>query len=120
MLRPIPGRILQSTITVKVCSGTDLYQNQTYDAYTINRVHLQPTKAIVKSKDNTDMQLSSILFVDRKLSTPFIDWAGLLESAHNKGGDMRVVCRGREYTVQYVDELMDDTDSLHHWEVGLV
>jgi hypothetical protein len=33
---------------------------------------------------------------------------------------MRVVVRGVEYTVQTVDELRDDTDTLHHWEVGLV
>ena len=35
-------------------------------------------------------------------------------------GDMRVVVRGTEYTVMGVDELRDDTDTLHHWEVSLV
>ena len=87
MLKPIPARILRSTATVKVCNGTDMYQNQTYDEYTVKRVHLQPTERIVKSKTNTDQQLSSILFVDVRHSTPIsigrrcciapTNWAGI-------------------------------------------
>ena len=41
-------------------------------------------------------------------------------SAHEIGGDMRVVVRGVEYTVFSVDALRDDTDLFHHWEIGLV
>lgn len=118
MLRPIPARILRSSAVVKVCNGVDFYQNQTYDEYSIDHVHIQPTDRIVKTKDNTDHQLTSILFVDAKYSTP-IAWQSLLESAHLKGGDMRVIIHGTEYTVVSVDTLFDDTDRLHHWEVGL-
>jgi hypothetical protein len=32
---------------------------------------------------------------------------------------MRVVVRGEEYTVFSVEALRDDTDILHHWEIGL-
>jgi hypothetical protein len=32
---------------------------------------------------------------------------------------MRVVVRGEEYTVFSVDELRDDTDNFHHYEIGL-
>lgn len=119
MLRPIPSKILRSTVMVKVCNGTDMYQNQTYDTFTVSRVHLQPTRAIMKTKDNTDVQLASVLFVDAKISQPRIEWEKLLESAHDHGGDMRVIVRGKEYTVASVDVLMDDTDHLHHWEVNL-
>ena len=34
--------------------------------------------------------------------------------------DVRVIIRGIEYTVQSVDALRDDTDLLHHYEIGLV
>lgn len=119
MLPPIPARILRSTATVKVCNGTDMYQNQTYDEYTVKRVHLQPTERIVKTTSNTDKQLSSILFVDARHSTPALNWASLLKQAHDAGGDMRVIVRGIEYTVQTVDGLRDDSDRLHHWEIGL-
>ena len=119
MLRPIPARILRSTATVKACTGVDMYQNQTYATYTVQNVHLQPTERIVKSPDNTDQQLSSILFVDVRRSVPALDWHSLLQTSHDHGGDLRVIVRGIEYTVATVDGLRDDTDRLHHWELGL-
>ena len=120
MLKPIPSRILKSTATVKVCSGVDRYQNQEYTEYTVSKVHLQPTNEIRKTQDNTDVTLRSILFVDAHTSTPFLDWCALLQTAHNNLGDMRVIVRETEYTAIGVDELRDDTDNLHHWEVSLV
>ena len=120
MLRPIPSRILRSTATVKVCNGVDVYQNQTYDEYTVSKVHLQPTNEIRKTQDNTDCTLRSILFVDAKTSTPSLDWYALLQTAHRIGGDVRVIVRDEEYTVMTIDALRDDTDQLHHYEVGVV
>lgn len=119
MLRPIPSKILRSTATVKVCNGTDMYQNQTYDTYTVQHVHLQPTERIVKTKNNTDALMSSVLFVDVRHSSPALDWRALLEQAHDNGGDMRVIVRGIEYTALTCDGLRDDTDRLHHYEIGL-
>lgn len=120
MLKPIPSRILRSTATVKVCNGVDMYQNQTYDEYTVKKVHLQPTNEIRKTQDNTEIVLRSVLFVDAKTSTPHLDWCALLQTAHENLGDMRVIVRGEEYTVLSVDALRDDTDTLHHYEVGCV
>lgn len=120
MLKPIPSKILKSTATVKVCTGVDRYQNQTYTEYTVSKVHLQPTNEIRKSESNTDCTLRAILFVDARTSTPALDWCGLLRAAHGVEGDMRVIVRQVEYTVMGVDELRDDTDNLHHWEVSLV
>ena len=119
MLKPIPSKILKSAATVKVCSGVDRYQNQTYTEYNVKRVHLQPTNEIRKTQDNTDISLRSILFVDARISTPKLDWCALLQTAHENLGDVRVIVRGVEYTVISVDELRDDTDTLHHWEVSL-
>ena len=120
VLRPIPAKILKTTATVKVCTGVDMYQNQTFDEYTVKRTHLQPTNEIRKTQDNTDIVLRSILFVDAHTSTPVLDWCALLHAAHDAKGDMKVIVRGTEYTVLSVDELRDDTDKIHHWEVGLV
>ena len=120
MLPPIPRKILRSTATVDVCTGVDLYQNQTYSQQTVEHVHLQPTERVVKTKDNTDQQLSSVLYVDVRHSSPKLDWKALFQQAHNAGGDMRVTVRGIQYTVALVDGLRDDSDRLHHWEIGLV
>ena len=119
MLKPIPAKILKSAATVKVCNGVDRYQNQTYTEYALKRVHLQPTNEIRKTQDNTEINLRSILFVDARISTPHLDWCALLQTAHTIPGDVRVVVRGVEYTVISVDELRDDTDTLHHWEISL-
>ena len=119
MLRPIPARILRSSAQVEVCTGVDLYQRPAYEEYTVHHVHLQPTNRVVKSPSNTDVQLDSILFVDARRSAPALDWAGLLASAQEAGGDVKVTVQGVERTVVTVDKLMDDTDRLHHWEVGL-
>lgn len=120
MLPPIPARILRSTATVEVCTGVDMYQNQTYTTYTVKNVHLQPTERVIKSATNTDEQLSGILFVDARRSKPDLNWRALLDAAHSLSGDMRVTIRGVTYTVQTVDGLRDDTDELHHWEIGVI
>ena len=120
MPKPIPAQILKSTATVKVCTGVDRYQKQTYTETTVKRVHLQPTNEIRKTETNTDCTLRAILFVDARTSAPKLDWCALLRAVHDVSGDMRVVVRNVEYTVMGVDELRDDTDNLHHWEVSLV
>lgn len=120
MLKPIPSKILKTTATVKVCSGVDRYQNQTYTDYTVSKVHLQPTNEVRKTVDNTDCVLRSILFVDARISTPRLEWDTLLHQVHNMGGDIKVIVRNEEYTVMGVDALRDDTDELHHWEIALV
>lgn len=111
---------MRSTATVKACKGLDRYQNQTFDIYTVKCVHLQPTNEIRKAANNTDCTLRSILFVDKKHSTPTLDWWNLFNRAHNMGGDVKVIVRGEEYTVFSVDELRDDTDLFHHYEIGLL
>lgn len=119
MLRPIPARIMRSEATVKACTGVDRYQNQTYETYTVKNVHLQPTNELRKTADNTSNVLRSILFVDKRHSSPDLDWNQLFLTAQALAGDIRVTVRGIDYTVFSVDELRDDTDLFHHWEIGL-
>ena len=119
MLRPIPAKIMRSTAEVRVCTGVDLYQNQTYQTYTVKNVHLQPTNELRKTAENTSNVLRAILFVDRRHSVPNLDWMNLFLSAQAIAGDMKVTVLGIEYTVFSVDELMDDTDCFHHYEIGL-
>ena len=119
MLKPIPAKIMRSTATVRACTSLDRYQKPVYTETTVNHVHLQPTNEIRKTADNTDCTLRSILFVDKVHSTPTLDWWGLFNTAHALGGDVKVIVREQEYTVFTVDELRDDTDMFHHWEIGL-
>ena len=110
---------MRSTATVMACTSLDRYQKPVYTEKTVKHVHLQPTNEIRKTADNTDCTLRSILFVDKVHSTPTLDWWGLFNTAHALGGDVKVIIREQEYTVFTVDELRDDTDMFHHWEIGL-
>lgn len=120
MLRPIPRRILQSEATVEVCIGIDRYHNQLYETYTVKHVHLQPSNEIRKSLPDTDLVLEGILFVDARISTPALDWVELLKTANDNGGDMRITVRGKSYIAKTAEGLRDDTDRLHHYEIGLI
>lgn len=120
MLRPIPRRILRTTATVEVCRAVDRYHNQVYDTYTVERVHLQPSNEVRKGLTDTDLVLTGILFVDARISSPALDWAELLRTANDNGGDMRITVRGRTYVAKTAEALRDDTDRLHHYEIGLV
>lgn len=120
MLQPIPARIMRSTATVRACVGTDRYQNPRYETYTVKHVHLQPTNEVKKTAQNTDCVLRSLLFVDKRHSTPDLDWEALFKTASGCAGSVKVEVRGIEYTVQTVDGLRDDSDKFHHWEIGLV
>ena len=119
MLKPIPACIMRSTATVKACTGVDRYQNPTYSTYEIKKIHIQPTNEVRKTASNTEKTLRSLLFADRRHSTP-LDWLGIFNTANQKGGDVKVIVRDQEYTVFSVDELRDNDDQFHHWEIGLL
>ena len=104
---------------MKVCTRIDRYQNQTYETYTVKKVHLQPTNELKKTAENTSNVMRAVLFVDRRHSTPNLDWMNLFKTAQAIPGDIKVTVRGIEYTVFTVDELMDDTDCFHHYEISL-
>ena len=120
MLPPIPRQVLKSTVVVDVCTSVDRDRLQVRDTHTVKRVHLQPSASVRKSKDNTDVVLRAMLFVDARVSMPALDWEALFVDAQQAGGDVTVTLRGQRYTVASVEAIPDDEDNLHHWEIGLV
>lgn len=120
MLPPIPRQLLKSTVIVEACTSVDRDRRQRCVSHTLKRVHLQPEHSVRKSKDNTDVVLKALLFVDARLSTPAMDWEALFLTAQQAGGDVTVRLRDQAYTVASVERIPDDEDNLHHWEIGLV
>lgn len=119
-LRPIPARILRTAITLNVCTKTDTNQAPTYQAYTVSRCHIQSSVEVRKTRENTEMVLRAVLFVDARLSSPQLDWVGLHMQSQAAGHSMTVQAQGMTYTVLDVDAVPDDTDGIHHYEVALV
>lgn len=127
MLRPIPGDLLKYTAIISVCSGIDRWQNPTWTDYTINRVHLQATNEVKRTRDNTEVVLRSVLWLDGRRSQPVMDWYALQKQSEENGREMKVrVLNVRDteiasYTVKTVDALPNyPSDRIHHWEMGLV
>jgi hypothetical protein len=121
MLKSIPARILKHTATLKVANSADSYEKPTYTDYALSRVCMQPSNVTVKAKDNTDVSLRGILFVDARLSVPKgIDIKAYKAQADTAGGDLKIVFGGDTFTVQTIDFLYDDIGALHHTEIGLI
>lgn len=120
MFRPIPSRILQHTVTLHVTTGVDAWQNPTVKDYEVKRVCVQPTHETRMNRNNTEVSLRSLLFVDAHRSAPRLDWETLQDESLTAGSAMTLTYNGRIYTVIAVDALIDDTGRLHHYEVALI
>ena len=89
MLRPIPQQLLRDLVTIKVCTGMDAWQKPTWQEYAVSNVHLQNTNEVKKTRDNTEVVLRSVLFIDQVRSTPQLDYAALVEQSESAGKPIR-------------------------------
>lgn len=126
-LAPIPARMLHDSATFYVVKGMDRYQKKEYDKYTVSHVHLQNASDVIKSVDNTEVQLKGILFVDCKKSTPVYDLYALQQTSLAAGDTMRVEVTDASgtslgnFAVMIVDAAPDvPATNTHHYELSLV
>lgn len=127
MLRPIPARLLRDLVTVRVCTGMDAWQNPEWDEYQVANVHLQNSNEVRKTRDNTEIVLRSILFIDSVRSTPALDYGALMEQSEAAGKPMRCIVQDAsgniagDFEVVLVDLVPDvPATRVHHVELGLV
>lgn len=127
MLQPIPQQLLRDLVTIKVCTGMDAWQNPTWQEYAVSNVHLQNTNEVKKTKDNTEVVLRSVLFIDSVRSAPQLDYATLVEQSEAAGKPMRAIVTNAsgviagDFEVLTVDLVPNvPSDKIHHIELGLV
>lgn len=127
MLQPIPQQLLRDMVTIKVCTGMDAWQKPTWQEYAVSNVHLQNTNEVKKTRDNTEVVLRSILFIDSVRSTPQLDYASLVEQSEAAGKPMRAIVKSAsgaiagDFEVLTVDLVPDiPSDRVHHIELGMV
>lgn len=127
MLRPIPQQLLRDLVTIKVCTGMDAWQKPTWQEYAVSNVHLQNTNEVKKTRDNTEVVLRSVLFIDQVRSTPQLDYAALVEQSEAAGKPMRAIVTNAsgivsgDFEVLTVDLVPNvPSDTIHHIELGLV
>ena len=85
---------------------------------TIKFVRMEPSSKIVLTKDNTQVQLVSVLFYDCQ-DSPATDANGDPAAVTFDALDV-VTFSGRNYTVVSVDALYDKSMVPHHLEVSLI
>ena len=127
MLRSIPQSLLGDLMVLKVCTGMDAWQKPTWQEYTVENVHLQNTNEVKKTKENTEIVLRSVLFIDGVRSRPSLDYDTLAEQSQQAGKPMRCVVYNStgqkygEYEVLTTDPVPDvPARRVHHTELGLV
>ena len=109
-MRPIPKCLLIHSATLKKPTGTDEFQNKTYNEILLSFVRFEPVTQTRKTKDNTEGALSGTMYYDRVNSQP--------RGAQFELGD-RVIFNGTDYEVRTVERLFDGR-GLHHLEIGLM
>lgn len=120
MLRPIPARILTHTATLKQCTGIDVWQEPTYTDTELTHICVQPVHETRMDATNTEVALTSIAFIDARLSSPQgFDFQAAQDTSEANGCPLAFIYQGRHYTVLTVDALCDDTGAYHHTELGL-
>lgn len=114
-------------MTLMVCRGVDQWQRPEWTEYSVKNVHLQSTNEVKKTKENTEVVLRSVLFVDSVRSTPALDYDALAEQSQKAGKPMRCVVYNAagekygEYEILTVDPVSDyPARRVHHVELGLV
>ncbi|HIW40627.1 MAG TPA: hypothetical protein H9743_00510 [Candidatus Mediterraneibacter vanvlietii] len=105
----------------------DAWQNPTWQEYQVSNVHLQNTNEVKKTKENTEVVLRSILFIDSVRSAPQLDYDALVQQSEAAGKPLRAVATDSngnqygEYEVITVDPVPDvPSNRVHHVELGLV
>lgn len=120
MLKPIPRKILTHKGVLQVPIGVDRYNEPTYAEHQLNRVNLQPTNTLIKTKDNKEVVLRSMLFFDVRNSQPLgLDLNGLKNQADGNNAQMKFTFGANTFTVESVDSVCDDEGNTHHYEIGL-
>lgn len=112
MKQAIPKKLLihSATLHSAVTQGLWTDTDATWLA-TLNRVRVEPYNRIVKSADNTDIQLACLMFVDVRNSEI------VPETATFAVGQV-VNWNNTRYMIETVEPLYDDS-ALHHYDIGL-
>lgn len=110
-MRAIPKYLLIHTVTLCKVFDEDRWGKVTLDdGIKIKLVRMEPSKQIIRDKNNAEIQLSATLFYDCRNSRP--------QDAEFSLDDV-VYFHGEKYQIKSVEPLYDD-GRLHHYEMGLI
>ncbi|GFO86497.1 putative minor capsid protein [Anaerostipes butyraticus] len=110
-MKAIPKKLLIHKVVLHKKEKEDKWGNATLDAGTeLSYVRMEPSKQIVRDKNNAEIQLSATLFFDCRNSRP--------KDITFQTDDI-IVFNGMKHQVKVVEPLYDEK-ILHHYELGLI
>lgn len=111
-MRAIPKLFLIHSAVHRSGKTLDDWGNETWATETdLSRVRFEPSSKLVKTTDNTEVQLSAIMFFDCRNSKPNGEVFGL--------GD-EIEFNDTKYTVVGGTEPLYEATRAHHYEVELI
>lgn len=116
---PIPSFMLRQTVLVRTCTGVDAWQNPVYSAQEVDHVCVQPSSKTVTVQNNTQMQCSTMVYIDTVRSSR-IDMNAVERTSNDNGHRSQIVFENIPRDVLSVDTLYNPDGTVHHWEVGLI
>ena len=119
-MRKPPKHIYGMTVTFHVATGIDRWSAVTWTDYTITGVNVQPSHDTARTKDNTEVSMKAIIFIDSAYSNPFLSLVALQHQSESAGHQMKVTFGSDEMTVAAVEPIWDEFCKLDHYEVGCI
>ena len=114
-----PKYVYNATIAVNVCQSVDRWQAATDTTTTVKGVNFQDAHDTALNKDNTEVSLRALVFIDSDYSTPHLDYWSLQKSSETAGRPMTITYGGDLYEVLTVDRVDNQHGKLDHWELSL-
>lgn len=110
-MRPIPKRLLIHTATLYQRVNVDKWgKGELNGGQELSNIRIDPSKQIIRDKNNAEVQLAATLFYDCRNSRP---------SDASFEVDQVVDFNGQKHQIKTVEPLYDNS-KLHHYEIGMV
>lgn len=110
-MRPISKRLLIHTATLYQRVNVDKWgKGELNGGQELSNIRIEPSKQIIRDKNNAEVQLAATLFYDCRNSR---------HSDVSFEVDQVVDFNGQKYQIKTVETLYDNL-KLHHYEIGMV
>ena len=110
-IKAIPRSVLIHSVVYKKEETADRWgEKAEKEKFELSFVRMEPSRRIVRDKNNAEIQLSAALFYDCRNSRP----RGMEFAV-----DDVIIFNGQKHRVQLVEPLYDG-ERLHHYELGLI
>lgn len=120
MVRKPPKHVYGMECTFHVASDIDKWSAVQWTDYAINGVNVQPAHDTTRTKDNTEVSVKAVIFIDSAYSNPFYSLLTLQKESESHGHQMTVTWGGETMTVATVEPLYDEFCRLDHFEVTCI